>query len=156
MYDTDPLVIFTLDDSRYALPLSSVERVLRLVEVRPLPKAPQIGIGIINMNGKIVPVLDIRARFRLPKRELRLGDQLIIARTSIRTVAIVVDEALGVVECMPHDAVAPGEIIPGVEYVTGVLKLTEGMLFIHNLDEFLSIEENQALESAIGGEENLD
>ncbi len=153
MSDTNQLLIFTLDDYKYAVSLSSVEKVVRLVEVTPLPKAPEIVAGVINLQGRVIPVLDVRARFGLPKRTMRLGDQLVIARTSSRAVAIVVDEACGVVECPAHGAVSAKEIVPGMEYVTGVVKLPDGMLFIHNLDEFLSLEEEETLEAAISGEE---
>ena len=153
MYDNNQLVVFTLDEYRYAVPLAAVERVVRLVEITPLPKAPRIVIGVINLQGRIVPVLDMRARFGLPKRGMRLGDQLIIARTSRRTVAMLVDESRGVMECPSDNTVAAEEIVPGMEYVTGVMKLADGMLFIHNLDEFLSLEEEKTLEAAINGNE---
>lgn len=153
MSDTNQLVVFTLDDLRYALALSSVERVVRLVEITPLPKAPEIVIGVINLRGRIVPVLDICARFGLPEQEMRPGDQLVIARTSRRIVALVVDEVRGVVECPAQETIAAEEIVPGMEYVTGVMKLADGMLLIHNLDEFLSLEEEKTLEAAISGEE---
>ncbi len=153
MPDADQLVIFTLDDFHYAVSLSSVEKAIRLVDVTPLPKAPRIVLGVINMRGRIIPVLDIRSRFGLPKRDMRLGDQLVIARTSKRAVALVVDEVRGVVEYPAREAVAAEDIVPGMEYVAGVLKLADGMLFIHNLDEFLSLEEEKALEAAISGEE---
>ncbi len=153
MSDTNQLLIFTLDDYKYAVSLSSVEKVVRLVEVTPLPKAPEIVTGVINLRGQVIPVLNVRARFGLPKRAMRLGDQLIIARTSRRTVAIVVDDARGVVECPAHCAVTAKNIVSGMEYVTGVVKLPDGMLFIHDLDEFLSIEEEETLEAAMSGEE---
>lgn len=153
MSDNNQLVVFTLDEYLYAVPLATVEMVVRLVEVTPLPKAPRIVTGVINLRGRIVPVLDMRARFGLPQRGMRLGDQLIIARTSRRTVAMLVDESRGVMECPADNTVAAEEIVPGMEYVTGVLKLADGMLFIHNLDEFLSLEEEKTLEAAINGDE---
>ncbi len=152
MSETNQLVAFTLDDCRYAVSLSAVDRAVRLVEVTPLPQAPQIVIGVINLRGRIVPVLNIRARFGLPQREPGLGDQLLIARTSRRTVALVVDDVRGVIECPAHEAIAADEIVSGMEYVTGVLKLEDGMLFIHDLDEFLSLEEEEELAAAIGTE----
>jgi purine-binding chemotaxis protein CheW len=145
------LVIFTLDNYRYAV-LSVVERAERLVEITPLPKGPEIVIGVINLRGLIVPVLNIRKRFRLPERELRLSDQLLIANTARRTVALVADEVSGTVECSAQEVIEPGEIVPGLEYVTGVIKLADGMLFIHNLDKFLSLDEEESLQAAMSKE----
>ena len=66
------LVIFFLDDRRYGLRLDAVERVLPALDVTPLPKAPEIVLGLINLKGKIIPVLDVRRRFRLQEREIGL------------------------------------------------------------------------------------
>src|SRR3712207_6774571 len=93
-------VVFTLDEHGYALPLSFVERIVRAVEVTPLPKAPEIVLGVINVQGRVIPVVNIRKRFRLPEREIELSDQFIIARTAKRTIALVVDAVGGVAETL--------------------------------------------------------
>jgi purine-binding chemotaxis protein CheW len=82
------LVTFSLDERKFALYVSAVQRIIRVVEVTALPKAPEIVVGIINMQGRVIPVFDIRMRFRLPLREVRLDDQMIIATTAKRTVAL--------------------------------------------------------------------
>ena len=129
--------------------LSVVERAVRSVEITPLPKAPHIVIGVINLQGRIVPVLNMRKRFRLPEREMRLNDQLLIANAKKRTVALVVDQVCGTVERSAQEVIDSGKIVPGLEYVTGVIKLADGMLFIHNLDEFLSLDEEESLQAAL-------
>jgi purine-binding chemotaxis protein CheW len=149
LLNPNQLVVFTLDNYQYAVQLAAVERAVRLVEITPLPKAPEIVIGVINMHGRIVPVLDMRKRFRLPEREPRLSDQLLIAATMRLTVALLVDEVCGTFERSDLEAIDPGKIVPGMEYVTGVIKLPDGMLFIHNLDEFLSLDEEQSLQAAL-------
>ncbi len=145
------IVVFTLDENRYALRLSCVERAVRMVEVTPLPKAPEIVLGIIDVQGEIIPVLNVRKRFQLPEQEPRLGDQLIIARTARRAVALVADSVSEVVLLPEGELVEPQAILPKVEYVAGVVKCDDGMIFIHDLDTFLSMEEEQALETAIEG-----
>ena len=82
------LVPFLLDDHRYALHLGVVERVIPAVEITPLPKAPEIVLGLINIRGKIIPTLNIRRRLQLPERETELTDHFIIANTPKRTVAL--------------------------------------------------------------------
>ena len=145
------LLVFILDGYRYALYLPVVERVVRAVEITPLPKAPEIVLGVINIQGRIVPVVNVRKRFRLPEREIDLGDQLILANTSKRPVALLVDSVSGVVECSDQDVVAAQNILPGVEYVEDFVKLEDGMVLIHNLDTFLSLDEGRALDIAIEG-----
>ncbi len=152
MNGPEQLVVFFLDDYRYAVRLTAVERAVRAVEITPLPKAPDIVSGVINLGGAIVPVLNIRRRFSLPEREVKAGDQFLIAHTAKRTVVLVVDEVCGTVECSPRETIETEKIVPGLQYVTGVVKLDDGMLFIHDLDRFLSLDEENTLEAAINGE----
>jgi purine-binding chemotaxis protein CheW len=149
MSPSRPIVIFTLDDQRYALSLSAVERVHRTVEISPLPKAPEIVLGMVNIQGRIIPVFNVRKRFRLPEREMSLSDQLIVAQTSKRTVALLADAVSGVIEYSEQKVVAADRILPGLEYVEGVAKLEDGLILIHDLETFLSIEEKETLDDAL-------
>ena len=149
MVETAKLLIFTLEGQRYALALATVERVIRPVEVTPLPKSPEIVPGIINIHGTIVPVFDVRKRFRLPEKEIGAGDQMIVARTSSRTVSFGVDGVDGLQEIPQEEIVPHGEIHPGLEYVEGVVKLADGMALIHDLERFLSADEGKKLDKAL-------
>lgn len=146
----DQLVAFSLDEQRYALALMAVERVIRAVEITPLPKAPEIVSGVINIQGRVVPVVNVRKRFRLRERDVAPGDQIIVARTPTRTVALVVDMANGVVECSEERFVSAAAVVPGMEYLTGVAKLDDGLILIHDLDRFLSLDEERSLDDAMG------
>jgi purine-binding chemotaxis protein CheW len=143
------LVVLTLDDRRYALYLSVVERVIRAVDVTPLPKAPEIVLGVINVQGAIIPVVNIRRRFHIPEREMQLGDQMLIARTARRVVALIVDSAQSVVELSGDNLIPPKDIVPGTSYLDGIVKLGDGIVLIHDLDRFLSLDEEQALDTAL-------
>ena len=143
------LVAFGLDHQRYALRLAAVERILRSVEVTLLPKAPPIVLGIVNISGRIVPVVNVRKRFRLPEKEIELGDHLILGQAGRRPVALVVDEVSSVVERPEREVIAAQEILPGLEYVQGVAKLEDGLLLIHDLNTFLSLEEEGTLDKAM-------
>ena len=143
------LVIFTLDESRFALQLAAVERVVRVVEITPLPKAPHIVLGIIDVQGGIIPVIDVRKRFRFPKRETQLNDQLIIARTVKRTVALLADDVTGVMACPVERIVEAEKVVSGMAFVAGIVKIDEGMILIHDLDTFLSLDEENSLDDAL-------
>jgi purine-binding chemotaxis protein CheW len=143
------LVVFSLDDHRYALGLSAVQFVVRAVEISPLPRAPDSVEGIINVRGQVVPVFNLRRRFRLPERELQLDDHIILARTVRRGVALMVDAVNGVVECAADDTLPAEAVLPGTGYVTGVVKRPDGLILIHDLNTFLSLDEEQALEAAL-------
>jgi purine-binding chemotaxis protein CheW len=149
MVPAHQLVVFAMDEQRYALQLAAVERVVRMVEVTLLPQAPQIVLGVINAQGRIIPVVDIRRRFRLPARDIRLSDHLLIARTARRTVALALDAVTGIVEGSAQAVITAEEILPGLEYVEGVIKLEDGLILIHDLDTLLSLEEEQTLAAAL-------
>ena len=149
MRDANQVVLFTLDGQQYGLRLSAVDRIVRVVEVTPLPKAPEIVLGVVNLQGRVIPVFDIRRRFRLLQREIQLSDHLIVAHTTRRTVALVVDSVTAVVEPSEQELVEPREILPNLEYVEGVAKQEDGMILIHDLDGFLSLEEDRALDDAM-------
>lgn len=145
------LVVFALDEQRYALPLSVVERAVRAVEVTPLPKAPDIVCGIVNVQGRVLPVFNIRRRFRLPEREIALTDQFIVAHARRRPVALAADAVSGVLEYSGRDAIPARDILPGIEYLEGVVKLEDGLVLIHDLERFLALDEESALERALQG-----
>ena len=146
------LVVFGLDAQRYALPLASVERIVRAVEATRLPNAPAIVLGAINVAGRVLPVLNLRRRFGLPEREINPADQFLIAHTARRTVVLVVDEALGMVECPATEIIRPTQIAPGLGQLQGVVRLDDGLVLIQDLEKFLSLDEARALDEAINQE----
>ncbi len=149
MNQSQHFVLFNLDEQQYALHLPVVERVLRIVEVSPLPQAPEIVLGMINIQGRILPVINLRRRLGLPEHEIHLSNQLIMVRTSHRSVALVVDFVSGVVERSENEIVPEKRILPGMEYIRGVTLFQDGVILIHDLDQFLSLGEEKALEEAM-------
>jgi len=149
------LLAFGMAQQRYALPLAAVERVVRAVEITPLPKAPPMVLGIVNIGGHIVPVFNVRSRFRLPERDMDLRDQLILGQTEHRMVALVVDEVSAVMERAESEVITAQEILPGLEYVQVVARLEDGMILIHDLDKFLSSEEEVILDRALAEAQSL-
>jgi len=147
---SNQLVVFTLNDRRYGLPLSAVERIVRVVDVTSLPRAPDIVLGVVNVQGRILPVIDVRRRFRLPEREVAVADHMVLARAGRRPVALVVDSVAGVLEHSEREIVGAEEVLPDLQYLEGVVKLDDGLILIHDLETFLSLEEDADLERALG------
>ncbi|TAM59437.1 MAG: purine-binding chemotaxis protein CheW [Rhodanobacter sp.] len=146
---TDQYVVFMLGDQRYALRLSAVDRVVRMVQITLLRKAPDVVLGVVNVQGCVLPVISLRRRFRLPERELGLNDQLVVAHTARRTVALAVDAVTGVVDCPGRELVAPQSIVAAAENLAGIIKREDGLILVHDLDAFLSQEEENFLGRAL-------
>ncbi len=146
------VLVFYLDDDRYALPLSTVQRVVRAVEVTPLPKAPDVVSGIINVAGEVTPVFNIRKRFGKTCRDLDPADTLVLARTSKRTVGVSVDRVQFVIRIDRESWTEPEQILSGIGYLAGVARLPDGMVLIHDLETFLSPSEDRQLDEALRDE----
>lgn len=144
-----PLVVFSVDTQRYALDLARVQRSVRAVAITPLPAAPAIVLGIVDFAGVVIPVINLRKRFDHPPRDVRLSDQLIVAMTGKRTVALLVDETQGVIEASPQSYAPADDMLPRLELVAGALKLEDGLILIHDLDRLLSLDEEAAIDRAL-------
>jgi len=146
---TVQLVVFTLDEGRYALPLAKVERIVRAAEVTSLGNGPATVLGVINIEGQILPVFNVRRRFGLPERETDPADHFLIARTETRRVVLVVDKTESLARCSSDEIARVAGIGPGLDHIEGVVRLYDDLVLIHDLDKFLSLDEARALEDAL-------
>ena len=143
------LILLTVDGQTYALHLEAVDRILRMVAVTPLPGAPDAVEGVINIQGEVVPVVSIRRRLGLAERTAGAADSLLVARARSRRLAIIAESVLGVVE-RPADAiVSTGDLAQRVRHIEGVLKTSDGLVLIQDLDRFFSPEEERSLDLAL-------
>src|ERR1700720_4210722 len=111
------VLVFEVGGQRYGLPSPDVREIVRAVTLTPLPRTPAIVEGVINLRGTVVPVLDIRARFRLPARAVEHTDHLIVAWAGQRLVALRVDRALELILPEAGAVESAQTLLPGVEYV---------------------------------------
>lgn len=143
------LVVFELDAQRFALPLQVVERVERVVALTQLAEAPAAVAGVIDVRGALFPVIALRECWNLPPRPLALSDQLLLARGSRRAYALLVDSVLDVADYDPTTIVATEALAGGADSLCGALRLNDGIVFIHDLDHFLSLDAESALAVAL-------
>jgi purine-binding chemotaxis protein CheW len=144
---TVPIVPFVMDGHRFGLLARDVREVLRAATPSPLPHAPAVVLGLLNVRGELVPVLDVRSRFGLRPRPLVHTDHLVVATAGARTVAFAVEAADVLLE------VAPGSLEVARthgEHVAGVVKLEDGTLVVYDLTTFLSQDEGAQLDTALG------
>lgn len=144
------IVVFTLQDQRFGLPAADVAEVLQAAAITALPHAPPIVEGVLDLRGVLVPVLDVRARFRVPPRALTASDHFIVARANERTVAIRVDRVTDLLTVTEAGTDSLGEVVPGAEYVAGVMRTADGLVLIHDLATFLSNAEQTSLDAVMG------
>jgi purine-binding chemotaxis protein CheW len=142
-------VLLTVDVQTYALPLEVVDRIVRMVEITPLPGAPAVVEGVINIHDEIVPIVSIRKRLGLTSRPLEISDSLVIAHTRTKRLAIIAESVLGVVEHSADAIVNISDISSDSQHIEGVLKTSDGLILIQDLDRFFLPEEEQSLDLAL-------
>lgn len=147
---SNDFLVFSIEGRKCALPLTSVDRIVRAAAVTPLPNAPTVVIGALDLEGAVLPVLSLRRRFSFPDREVRVTDQFLIARTQRQPVILVIDQAQEVRQIGSEQITHSSDVVPGLHgHTRGVAALEDGLVLIHDLDAFLSLEEAATLEAAL-------
>ena len=147
------IVIFKINGDSYALPLEAVKRVIHAVYITPIPRAPEIVTGIINIEGTVIPVIDLRKCFRLPPVKLHPDHRFIIANSATRKVALIADSVGEVMECKPGDIENEKTVLPEMPFVKGIIAIEKGVILINDIDKFLSLEEEKMLDEALSNQQ---
>jgi purine-binding chemotaxis protein CheW len=114
-----------------------------------MPRAPGIVLGAIDVQGRVLPVFNIRRRFGLPERTVDPADHFLIAHTARRAVVLVIDAAQGVFEHAATAVTQSAHIARELEHIRGVMQLDDGLVLIHDLERFLSPDEERVLDEAM-------
>ena len=141
------ILLCRISGQRYGIALSHVREVLRAIAITPVPGAPRLLEGLINLRGETVPVIDVRARFALPASETDPADHIIVVRAGERLMAIRVDCALEVSSIEFPDAAGSENMVPLPKYVDGVATLDTGLAVVFDATKFLSWAEEQIVEA---------
>lgn len=140
---------FELHGQKYGIPVADADEILRAVSITPLPNAPRIIEGVIDIRGSVTPVLDIRARFGMPAKPVETSDHLIVARAGARRVAIRADQVQGLVGLSPADIASVTSVTTKIDHISGVARLPDGLVILHDLHTFLSEAESEALDASM-------
>ena len=141
----EDVLVFQLDHRRFAVPASAVEEVVRAVWVEALPGAPAVVEGLVDYRGTPLAVFDMRARFGLPLRPIRVQDHLVVVKTPSRRVALRVDRVEALVK-VSRQSVPVQSDRPAF---AGVARLEDALLLIHDPERFLSAAEAEQLDATL-------
>lgn len=133
------LVTFQLDREEYGVEIASVQEIIRATDITPVPGAPSHVRGVINLRGKIIPVVDLRLRFALAAVESSEAQRIIVVEMGAKRIGMLVDSVsqvikvpAGVVEEMPEEATSVDE-----NFIKGVGKLENRLVIILDLNKSL-------------------
>lgn len=144
-------VVFHVGKELYGVGIDAVQEIVRVPDITEVPDAPGFLEGIINLRGRIVPVIDLRKRLRLEGAEMSKSTRVLVTDNSGGLVGLLVDSVSEVRKVQPEAVEDPPEMVSavGVEYITGVVKADEKLIILLNLKKVLSIEDMRKVGSSV-------
>jgi len=145
------LVTFHIADDEFGVDILKVQEIIRTMEITRVPRAPEFVEGVINLRGKVIPILSLRRRFGIEPREFDSQTRIIVVEIAGMIVGFVVDGVSEVLRIGADTVEDPPAVVSGVdsEYISGVGKLEDRLLILLDLNRLLSTEEHATLTHSV-------
>ncbi len=133
------LVSFKISDEEFGVDILKVQEIIRMLEITRVPNTLQYVDGVINLRGKVIPIVDLRSRFGMERREHDRNSRIVVVELSGKIIGFVVDSVNEVPRIPKSVTEAPPELATGVDtkYITAVGKLEDRLLILLDLDKVL-------------------
>jgi len=141
------VVAFSLDHEIYGLELQEVREIIMVGLVTPVPRAPSFIMGVLNLRGEIIPVIDLRARFGLTHQDVTDNTRIIVTPINDVYTGLIVDSVTEVRK-IDNKLLEPPPRVTSVganAYITKVARTSTGVVFLLDLQQLLSGSENRQL-----------
>ncbi len=134
------LVSFNIGSEEYGIEILKVQEINRMVEITKVPQAPRFVEGVINLRGKVIPVIDLRKRFNLEVRPYDKSTRIVVVNIDGTIMGMIVDAVSEVLRLSSKTIEPPPEIATGAnaEYIKGVAKLEDRLLIYLDLSKVMS------------------
>ena len=134
------LVTFSIGEEEFGVDILSVQEIIRMMDITKVPRAPDFVEGVINLRGKVIPIIDLRRRFGLASKEHDKHTRIIVIEINNMIVGFVVDSVSEVLRIPASTVEPPPPVVAGLEseYISGVGKLHDRLLILLDLDKLLS------------------
>ena len=141
------LVTFSIGEEEFGVNILQVQEIIRTMEITKVPRAPEFVEGVINLRGKVIPIVDMRSRFGLDSKDHDKYTRIIVIEIDMIIVGFVVDSVSEVLRIPANSVQPPPPVVAGMEseYIDGVGKLDDRLLILLDLDSLLDNEEMEAL-----------
>lgn len=146
------LACFMVGEERYAADIMMIKEIILCRKVTHIPKAPDFIEGIINLRGKVIPVIDMRKRLGVQSIEQTSSARIIIAKVEGKNVGIIVDSILKVLRVQKEDIQPAPRIIKGIEseYLSGIVRDGDDLVLILDMERVLTTTEKVRLDEFSG------
>ncbi|MGD0975184.1 MAG: chemotaxis protein CheW [Candidatus Korobacteraceae bacterium] len=134
------LVGFRIGRETFGVPIGLVREIVRMMEITAVPEAPDYVEGVINLRGRIIPVIDLRKRFREPGIKVDKRNRILVAELEGRLVGLIVDAASEVLKMANGDIEPPPELLQenDLSYVTGLGKRNGKLIILVDVEKLLN------------------
>jgi len=143
------LVSFNLGSEEFGIDILKVQEIIRLISITKVPNSPEFIEGVINLRGRVIPVIALRIKLGMEKIEYSNSTRIIVVEINNNTVGFVVDGVSEVLRIPANITEAPPSMVAGVdsEYITAVGKLEDRLLILLDLEKILAINEHEMLKN---------
>lgn len=143
------LVSFKIGEEEFAVDILKVQEINRMLEITKVPNAPGYVEGVINLRGRVIPVIDLRLRLGMERIEHGNDTRIVVVEVLQKTVGFIVDSVNEVLRIPKSITEPPPPMVAGVEsdYITAVGKLDDRLLILLDLEKILGAQEYEELES---------
>jgi purine-binding chemotaxis protein CheW len=141
------LVSFNIGSEEFGVEILKVQEINRMVEITKVPQAPHYVEGVINLRGKVIPIIDLRKRFNLDVKEYDKNTRIVVVDINGSIMGMIVDAVSEVLRLPSSTIEPPPEIVTGLnaEYIKGVAKLEDRLLIFLDLSRVIDAAEMAAL-----------
>ncbi len=143
------LVSFTIGNEEFGVDILYVQEINRMIQVTKVPNALDFVEGVINLRGRVIPVIDLRTKMGMPKKEADNNTRIVVVEINGKTVGFIVDAVKEVLRIPSSITEPPPQIVAGInsEYIKSVGKLEDRLLILIDLEKILSTGEAEKLDS---------
>jgi len=144
------LVTFRLGDEEYGVDILKVHEIDRMMDITEVPNAPPSIEGVINLRGKVIPVINLRKKFNLPEREADSRTKIVVVDIGT-SAGMIVDSVSEVLRISSDIIEPPPPMTAGVssEYIRGVGKLKDRLLILLDIEKLLGADEKANTANAV-------
>ena len=134
------LVVFDLAEEAYGVDISSVREIIRMQDITQVPRTPEFVEGVINLRGKVIPVVDLRKRFGFSTEEATKDTRIVVVDIGGQDIGVVVDAVNEVLRVAADAVEPPSSVITTAdsEYLLGIVKLAARLIILLDLEQALS------------------
>lgn len=144
------IVAFSLGSETYGVDIASVKEIIPIQRIVSVPRSPDFVEGIINLRGRVIPVLDLRKHFGFERKKGDPNQRIVLVEVGAESIGVIVDAVSSVLR-IPNDSVEPPAAVivgPEIEYIDGIAKLDKDLIVLLDLTRIISDAEKKTLKEA--------